>query len=208
LILEIDSGIKKEVSVGCVVENKFCSVCGKDWNIEKCAHRKGRRYKKENRYEPCYLKLSNPTDAYEWSFVAVSAQREAGVIKAMDISNKGVETVMKDISKSLNSGKDLTLSTAECEKLCEFIGSLEKKASLSIKYREELINDVMKLSGLVQPEVDQMLMGSIVKKLSIDELKAFRESFRNKLSKIIPPSPQFTPEETDNKNIENKQFKI
>ena len=31
-ILEIDSGIKKEVSVGCAVKNMTCSICGSDIN--------------------------------------------------------------------------------------------------------------------------------------------------------------------------------
>ena len=31
----------------------------------------------------CHFVLSDPQDAYEWSFVAVPAQRDAGVIKGM-----------------------------------------------------------------------------------------------------------------------------
>ncbi len=29
----------------------------------------------------CFMELQEPTDAYEWSFVAVPAQRRAGVVK-------------------------------------------------------------------------------------------------------------------------------
>lgn len=76
LILEIDAGIKKEVSVGCAVERAECSVCGAGKSA--CGHKKGEIYDGK----PCCHRLLNPTDAYEWSFVAVPAQRAAGVTKA------------------------------------------------------------------------------------------------------------------------------
>lgn len=77
LIREIDGGIKKEVSVGCAVSKETCSVCGRDIRTGECAHRKGRTYKGRK----CYHILGEPTDAYEWSFVAVPAQKGAGVTK-------------------------------------------------------------------------------------------------------------------------------
>ncbi len=77
LIREIDGGIKKEVSVGCSVSKEICSVCGRDRNAGECAHRKGRVYNGRK----CFHILSGPTDAYEWSFVAVPAQKGAGVTK-------------------------------------------------------------------------------------------------------------------------------
>ncbi|MBQ8624179.1 MAG: hypothetical protein IJ424_07420 [Oscillospiraceae bacterium] len=77
LIKEIDAGIKKEVSVGCSVAGRVCSVCKKDSANGMCAHKKGRSYAGKK----CYHILNNPTDAYEWSFVAVPAQRNAGVTK-------------------------------------------------------------------------------------------------------------------------------
>ncbi len=77
LIAEIDGGIKKEVSVGCAVAKKTCSVCGSDMMKGGCAHIKGKLYGDSL----CYAILEEPTDAYEWSFVAVPAQRNAGVTK-------------------------------------------------------------------------------------------------------------------------------
>ena len=46
LIAEIEAGIKKEVSVGCSVASRVCSVCGKE-RAEGCVHRAGRSYKTE-----------------------------------------------------------------------------------------------------------------------------------------------------------------
>lgn len=83
LIAEIEAGIKKETSVGCSVKKISCSVCGKNIREEGCTHRKGNTY--AGKY-CCYL-LEDPADAYEWSFVAVPAQKNAGVTKAYNPSD-------------------------------------------------------------------------------------------------------------------------
>ena len=76
LIAEIDGGIKREVSVGCAVERVMCSVCGQE--LDQCPHEKGEEYGGQL----CCGVLTGATDVYEWSFVAVPAQRKAGVIKS------------------------------------------------------------------------------------------------------------------------------
>ena len=75
LIAEIEGGIKKEVSVGCSVAKRVCSVCGAEEGL--CQHVRGQMYGEQL----CFTELREPVDAYEWSFVAVPAQREAGVVK-------------------------------------------------------------------------------------------------------------------------------
>lgn len=84
LITEIDAGIKKETSVGCCVRDISCSICGKNIKTQGCEHQKGKTYGGKL---CCYL-LSDPSDAYEWSFVAVPAQKNAGVIKAFNPSDE------------------------------------------------------------------------------------------------------------------------
>ncbi len=74
LIAEIEGGIKKEVSVGCRMKKSVCSICGAE---DSCAHIPGQQYEGKL----CFRELREPEDAYEWSFVAVPAQREAGVVK-------------------------------------------------------------------------------------------------------------------------------
>ena len=76
LIAEIDGGIKREVSVGCAVERVVCSICGQE--LDSCPHEKGEEYDGQ----VCHGVLTGAADAYEWSFVAVPAQRKAGVIKS------------------------------------------------------------------------------------------------------------------------------
>lgn len=83
LIAEIKGGIKKEVSVGCVMGRCTCSICGKDYAMRQCPHRKGESYEKQPGAgkETCTAILDDPVDAYEFSFVAVPAQRNAGASK-------------------------------------------------------------------------------------------------------------------------------
>ena len=75
LIAEIEGGIKKEVSVGCSMGRSVCSICGAE--NDACSHIRGETY--DGRL--CFTELRDPQDAYEWSFVAVPAQRNAGVLK-------------------------------------------------------------------------------------------------------------------------------
>lgn len=81
VIREIEGGIKKEVSVGCSMGRSICSVCGADYGT--CEHRKGEKYGADT----CVAILCEPTDAYEFSFVAVPAQKNAGVMKAFGTEN-------------------------------------------------------------------------------------------------------------------------
>ena len=82
LIAEIEGGIKKEISVGCAVNRSTCSICGS--LAGSCGHRRGEIY--DGRL--CFFNLAEPADAYEWSFVAVPAQRKAGVVKTMKQSDQ------------------------------------------------------------------------------------------------------------------------
>ncbi len=82
LIAEIDGGIKKEVSISCSASKRICSVCGCDKSQSSCAHVKGKSYNGKT----CHTVLDGITDAYEWSFVAVPAQVNAGVTKKFSCS--------------------------------------------------------------------------------------------------------------------------
>ncbi len=117
LIAEIEGGIKKEVSVGCSVRQRVCSVCGAESGT--CEHVKGQVYGGKL----CYAELRCPTDAYEWSFVAVPAQREAGVLK-------------KTYGHA-RSGEDLLL---------------REEAALGRKYLAELRREVVRLALLAEDD--------------------------------------------------------
>ncbi len=84
LISEIDGGIKKEVSISCTASKRLCSVCGCDRAKNTCTHIRGKVYNGKL----CHTVLSDITDAYEWSFVAVPAQVNAGVTKRFSDGNE------------------------------------------------------------------------------------------------------------------------
>ena len=75
-VAAIESGILREVSVGCAIKRAVCSVCGEDYYT--CPHHKGEEYDGKT----CHVDLDGLADAYEVSLVAVPAQPGAGVVKA------------------------------------------------------------------------------------------------------------------------------
>lgn len=76
-IKDILGGIKKEVSISCSAKKHTCCICGNDKFSGMCNHINGKEYNSKI----CYTILEDITDAYEWSFVAVPSQRNAGVTK-------------------------------------------------------------------------------------------------------------------------------
>ena len=121
---ELDAGIKKEVSVSCSSKKATCSICGKDKRQCRCEHVSGKEYKGKI---ACTI-LSDISDAYEFSFVAVPAQRQAGVTKAFEFTK---ENNMEDIIKTLkNMSDDTTVSKFQLDSLLNYVDSLEDEAEL------------------------------------------------------------------------------
>lgn len=82
LIAEIKGGIKREGSVGFAASSAICSICQTDNVKSYCRHYPGRSYEKAGGKEMCTFTLDGCSDAYEFSLVAVPAQRAAGVTKS------------------------------------------------------------------------------------------------------------------------------
>ena len=82
LIAEIKGGIKKEGSIGFSPSSSICSICGTDNTKTYCPHWPGRSYGKDSGQVVCTFTLDGVKDAYEFSLVAVPAQRAAGVSKS------------------------------------------------------------------------------------------------------------------------------
>ena len=130
LIAEIEGGIKKEVSVGCAVAQSRCSICGENIRDKsRCPHEKGTTYDGKL----CWADLVEATDAYEWSFVAVPAQKEAGVMKSMRQDMEQLEREAELGRKYLQKLKDevvrlggLTELGLERDTLTAIAGRLEE----------------------------------------------------------------------------------
>ncbi len=113
LISEIEAGIKKETSVGCSVGAVRCSVCGEDVREADCGHEVGELYGDKL---CCHL-LCEPADAYEWSFVAVPAQKNAGVIKSFSNGeySRWADEFRDELTKSIMVNASKILPTADRE---------------------------------------------------------------------------------------------
>ena len=200
VILALDSGIVKEVSVGCAVSEVICSICGE--HIDTCPHRRGEVYNSKL----CCGELTDPYDAYEWSFVAVPAQKLAGVTKSA--YTKGKENDMNKILSMIESKKSFTLSDSDCSKLSAYIGSLQQSAKDGVFYRDSLTGEVVRLSAVVQPDISRETMESIAKTMTVAQLKEFKTAFEKKKNESVVPVPQLYNEKNKSETVSNGQFKI
>lgn len=201
IILALDSGIIREVSVGCAVEQVLCSICGE--KTDHCQHIKGKKYGSKI----CCGELVKPYDAYEWSFVAVPSQKSAGVTKSVQIIGKELD--MDSIMGKLELKKGVTLSQFECVKLLSYIENLKHSAKDGVYYRDSITAEVIKLSATVQPEISRETMESVAKNMTISQLNEFKKAFEKKKNDTVAPVLQLDNRKNNKKNtVSNGQFTI
>ncbi len=198
-IERIETGILKEVSVGCAVSRTICSICGNEMDSHSCTHHKGEAYGDE----VCVGELTEPTDAYEWSFVAVPAQVNAGVIKNF---KEGVRS-MEKIFSHLKSEGEITLNKNEKNKLLSYIKNLEKEAEDGRAYRKSLMEEVKRYALLSKCGIKSDTMDAIVKALPVSQLQELRAVYEKQASAELPIKPQ-TYVEGRSENKENNEFTI
>lgn len=170
LIGEIEAGIKKEVSVGCAVARTVCSVCGKD--LGACDHKKGALYDTE----VCHGILKDPVDAYEWSFVAVPAQQNAGIMKAYQKEEKAMQ-LKQWVQK-------------EHPEFEAQMDNLEKDAKMGRRYLKSLRDEVLRLCALAGEDLTSGTMEAVLEKLAEEELLEFKKTYEKKVARLFPPKPQ------------------
>ena len=201
LIKEIDGGIKKEVSVSCSTEKCVCSICGKDLRKHECKHTKGRTYGKQL----CYGILTNPTDAYEWSFVAVPAQRNAGVTKSFFKEEK---TLQKGLDVLKSATGDTVLTEKQAEEIREYIRELEELSSEALTYKKHLTEDIERYALILMPKVNTKQFTAGCSFMGISELRSLRDGLRKQAGEIMPPSLQLRASSKEATNKNNTAFKI
>jgi len=171
LIAEIEGGIKKEVSVGCAMGSLCCSVCGADRRTAGCDHSKGHTYNGQL----CHDVLSDARDAYEWSFVAVPAQRAAGVTKAF-LKEASMKPDMIETVKAADTG--LSLSKPQLEQLQKEIAQLEQSGADAAAYRAKLLSEIGRGVVLTLPQIDKSLFLAGCKAMPVQELERLCESLK------------------------------
>lgn len=157
LIGEIEAGIKKEVSVGCAMAKSICSVCGTEYG--SCEHRKGESYGGE----VCSAVLCEPVDAYEFSFVAVPAQKGAGVLKKSEKQDIPDEWELK---------------------------TLRKDAALGRRWRKELEDRLVRHCLVLEMGLEEGLLRRMAGGLSADDLAEAEKELGKKSAVLFAPESQ------------------
>ena len=197
LIAEIDAGIKKEVSVGCSIAEHTCSICGQS-RAAGCIHKPGKVYKTAEGKMLCHTILSSPTDAYEWSFVAVPAQRRAGVTKSYKEKEKMQTT---DILKALASGETVALVGAEQDSFRSYLAEQNGLCELGRAYLAEKQSAII-ASGIFG-DISEETVRAVVERMSAKQLDEFYKAAAKKTETV---KPQLRAEE--NASSQNGGFMI
>ena len=166
VIADIEAGIKKEVSVGCAMGMAVCSVCGSEYGT--CGHLKGESYDGQ----VCCAILKEPMDAYEFSFVAVPAQRDAGVLKALG----GRKPCLKTLAEEFGAQAEYR--------------TLYKQAQLGQRYEKQLQDSVVRLGLSLELGVPEPVLRNVAKTAGAEDLLALKEALEARLNELLPVTTQ------------------
>lgn len=172
-IAQIKSGIKKETSVSCSVSAVRCSICGSNWKEGACRHRKGRVYDGK----VCHGVLTDPTDAYEWSFVAVPAQRSAGVTKSLTLAQA---------KTAAGAGEEETVTLT--------LDAFKGLTACAERFRQSLIDEVIRSGLLALPDLGKTALEELCGGLNEEQLERLGKSFRHTAAERFPLRPQLSGE--------------
>ena len=161
-IADIEAGIKKEVSVGCAMGQAVCSICGGEYGT--CGHSKGQSYDGQ----VCCAILRQPVDAYEFSFVAVPAQREAGVLKAMGAGQKR----LKELAEQFGAQGEYQ--------------ALKQQAALGQRYRKELEDSVVRLGLSLELGLQEPVLRRLAQCAGAEDLTAVKAAWQERLEQLMP----------------------
>ena len=165
VIADIEAGIKKEVSVGCAMGRCICSICGSEYG--ECGHQKGEHYDGQL----CCGILKEPMDAYEFSFVAVPAQRDAGVIKGMGKNRK-----LKELAEEFGAQQEYR--------------ALLKQAELGRLYEKQLRDDVVRLCLSLELGASEPVLRGVVDKAAAENLLQLKEALEDRMRELMPVKSQ------------------
>ncbi len=175
IIKEIEAGIKKEVSISCSVSKAICSVCKADTKTSACSHRKGKIYNGNK----CHIILDEPTDAYEWSFVAVPAQKNAGVTKKAYGENNFDEISIKQCDY------DLLVSKAN------------ENSTQFNEVKDYLRKEIIKLSFACYPQMQVKTISRLAENMEISELIFIKNELEKTYSSSKHNEPLTTKQAND-----------
>ena len=166
VIADIEAGIKKEVSVGCAMGRAVCSICGSEYG--SCGHSKGEHYDGQL----CCAILKEPMDAYEFSFVAVPAQPNAGVLKGLGHGQR----TLKELADEFGAQSEYR--------------ALFKEAQLGRQYKKQVQDDVVRLCLCLELGVDEPTLRAVVEKAGAEELLKLQKALDARVMESFPATCQ------------------
>ena len=165
-IADIEAGIKKEVSVGCAMGRSVCSICGGEYG--SCGHQKGEVYDGQQ----CVAILREPMDAYEFSFVAVPAQREAGVLKGLGRRKAS----LKELAQEFGAQEEYR--------------TLWKLAGLGKEYTRQIEDEVVRLCLMLDLGVEEAVLRSAAQSIGAEDLLKFKKALEQRVAQSYPMQTQ------------------
>ena len=178
-----------------------CSICGTQKRALSCEHRPGTRYGERL----CHLILEDPVDAYEWSFVAVPAQREAGVTKAF------FKTPRKDggvSARLMHAEKGIQLSAGEVQSLKQTLSALETAKAEAQLYRGRLLHEIEGALLRALPRVNCKAFLAACSGMDTEALQELETTLKAQAAADLPPVVQLRHTEPKTGGTENRAFRI
>ncbi len=161
VIADIEAGIKKEVSIGCAMGRSVCSICGGEYG--SCGHQKGQHYDGQL----CCAILKEPMDAYEFSFVAVPAQVNAGVLKGL-----GRNRCLKELAEEFGVQGEYR--------------ALYQQAQLGRQYRKELEDGIVRLCLALELGAEETVFRNVAKTAAAEDLMQLKSALEIRLAERLP----------------------
>ena len=107
-------------------------------------------------------------DAYEFSFVAVPAQKDAGVLKGMGRGNR----TLKELADEFGAQGEYRV--------------LYKEAELGRQYRKQIQDDVVRLCLCLDLGVEEPVLRAIVEKAGAEDLLKMQKALDARLMESMP----------------------
>ena len=141
-----------------------CSICGANRTLCDCGHHKGETY--DGRL--CYTILRDAQDAYEWSFVAVPAQRQAGVIKGMQLEQQ--QGTVQKLWQAAESGQGVWLDKEQVCQLKRMMRNLLEDCEEARRGARRQITQLCSKKGMWDEQTSSDLY-EVLDLLSIKQMK-------------------------------------
>nr|DAW30380.1 MAG TPA: hypothetical protein [Caudoviricetes sp.] len=163
VIEEIKSGKKKEVSIGCSVATRTCSICGD--STGSCNHKPGEYYNGKQ----CFMELNDPTDVFEWAFVSTPVKEETNMDKPRIAQVLGVEV-----------GERFSISPVEKQLYVSESGNIiDDNRYLFAQLFVDAINHPDRIIRKPKPEQEEEKVDKLLEDWTFSEVQEYCKKQRN-----------------------------